>query len=87
MTAATAPATMTAASARASSSTTAAFALRTSFIHNKRATHKILAIERLNRLFRLRIIADFGKAESPWLAGETIAKKGELIGLHSNFRE
>src|SRR5580700_1402911 len=85
---ATASATMTSAVASASATTTAsALALRTGFIHHQRAAKEILAVQRLNRLFRFRIVSDFREAESARLPGKTIAQKRERIRLHSDFRK
>jgi hypothetical protein len=82
-----APATMTSVPAASSAPSTAALALRTCFIYNQRAAHKIFAVQRLNRFFRLRVIADLRESESAGLPGEAIAKKRQLIGLHSDFRK
>jgi hypothetical protein len=78
------PAAMPAAAASAATRTTT-FALRTSFVHNERAAQKIFAIEGCDCFFGFRIVADFRKAKSARLAGETIAQKSERIRLHSNF--
>jgi hypothetical protein len=51
--------------------------LRTRFIHDQRAAKEILAIQRLNRFFRIRVVANFRKAESPRLPSKSIAQKRE----------
>jgi hypothetical protein len=80
--------TMTTAVPSASATTTAsALALRTSFIHDQRAAKEILAIQRLNRFFRVRVVANFGEAEPPRLPGKSITQKRERIRLHSDFRK
>jgi hypothetical protein len=88
MAAASAPATsaMTTASAAASGST-AAFPLRTRFIHHQRASQKILAIQRGDGLFRFAIVVNFRETETPRLPREPIAKQRQRIRLHSNFRK
>ena len=72
-----ASATMTTAVASASTASTSAsaFALRTRFIHDQRAAKKILAVQRLNRLFRLRIISYFRETESTGLPRKTIPQE------------
>jgi hypothetical protein len=55
----------------------AAFALRTSFIHDQRASEKIFAVERRDCFLSFRVVANFRKAESARLAGEAIAQQGE----------
>lgn len=80
--------TMTTAVPSASATTTAsALALRTSFIHDQRAAKEILAIQRLNRFFRVRVVANFGEAKPPRLPGKSITQKRERIRLHSDFRK
>jgi hypothetical protein len=79
---------MTTAVTSASAATTAAaLALRTGFIHHQRAAKKVLAIQRLNRLFRLCVISDFRETESTGLPREAISQERERIGLYANFRK
>lgn len=85
MTAASA-ATSTATMASASAATPACtFALRTSLIHHQSAAKKILAVQSLNGLFRIRVVADFSETEAAGLSRETIAQQCERIRLHANF--
>lgn len=79
-----APAAMTTASA-ATSASTAAFPLRTRFIHHQRASQKILAVQRGDCLFRLGIVVNFREAETPRLSRESIAEQRQRIRLHSDF--
>lgn len=59
----------------ATSSTRAAFTLRTRFIHYQRAAQKILAVERFDGFVRFGVVANFSKTETAWLSGETIAQQ------------
>jgi hypothetical protein len=61
--------------------------LRTRFIHHQRAAKEILAIQRLNRFFRIRVVANFREAESARLPGKTIPQKRQRIRLHSDLRK
>lgn len=68
--------TMTTAVTSASTATTAsALALRTRFIHHQRAAKKILAVQRLNRLFRLGVISNLRETESTRLPCEAISQE------------
>jgi hypothetical protein len=51
--------------------------LRTSFIHDQRASEKIFAVERRDCFLSFRVVANFREAESARLAGEAIAQQGE----------
>jgi hypothetical protein len=51
--------------------------LRTRFIHHQRAAKEILAIQGLNRFFRIRVVANFREAESSRLPSKSIAQKRE----------
>jgi hypothetical protein len=55
----------------------APFALRTSFIHDQRASEKIFAVERRDCFLSFRVVANFRETESARLAGEAIAQQGE----------
>jgi hypothetical protein len=79
-------ATVTAAAATTTPSA-ATFTLRAGFIDHQGAAEEILPVESGNDLFGFGIVANFSEAETAWLARETIAKQGERIGLHANFRE
>jgi hypothetical protein len=63
----------------------ATFALRTSLIHHQRPSHELASIERRNRFFRFRVVADFCEAKAPRLTCETIPKQSERVGLHAGF--
>jgi hypothetical protein len=69
----------------ASTTSAATFALRTSLIHHERAPHEFAPIERRNRLFRFRVVANFCEAKTPRLTCETIPKQSERVGLHAGF--
>ena len=79
--------TMTTAVPSAAATTASALALRTSFIHDQRAAKEILAIQRLNRFFCIRVVANFGEAESARLPRKSITQKRKRIRLHSDFRK
>jgi hypothetical protein len=67
--------TTTVPSAPATTTAASALALRTGFIHHQRAAKKVLAVQRLNRFFRLRVISDFRETESTGLARKTISQQ------------
>jgi hypothetical protein len=74
-----------AATTTAASPTT--FTLRPGFVDNECAAEKILAIEGGDSLFSFCIVANFRETEAARLTRETIAKKRERIGLHTDFRK
>jgi len=51
------------------------FTLGTRFIYDERPSKKIFPVQGCDRLLRLRIIVNFGEAESARLSGEPVAKK------------
>jgi hypothetical protein len=73
--------------AATSSAGTAAFTLRTRFIHHQRAAQKILAVERFDGFVCFGVVADFGETEAARLSRETIAQQRERIRLHTNLRK
>jgi RNase P/RNase MRP subunit POP5 len=83
--ASTTPAPATVAATAAAS--TAAFTLRTRFVHHESATQKILAVERFDRFIRFGVVSNFGETETARLSRETIAQQRERIRLHANFRK
>src|SRR5690242_9075763 len=81
-TATSATATTTAATATASAAITAAstasattFALRTGLVNHESAAHEFSSVQCGYSFFGFRIVANFRKAETAWLARETIAKE------------
>jgi hypothetical protein len=63
----------------------ATFSLRTRFVDDQRAAEELLSIEGRDDLFGFRVIANLGEAEAARLAGKTVSKQGERIGLDAYF--
>jgi len=61
--------------------------LRTRLIHDKGTPHEILPVQRCNCFFGFRIVLDFRKTKPARLSSESVAKKSQIIRLHSHFRE
>jgi hypothetical protein len=61
--------------------------LRARFIHDQGPAEKFFSVQSRNGLFGFRVILDFRKAKPARLAGETIAKQSERVGLHARFRK
>jgi hypothetical protein len=77
----------TTASVPASATATAALSLRSRLIYDERAAEEILAIERGDRFFCFRVVANFGESEAARLTRETIAQQRKGVRLHSDFGE
>jgi hypothetical protein len=82
-----AAATTTAASVPASTAATTALSLGSRLIHHERAAEEILAVERGDRLFCFRVVANFSESEAARLTSEAIAQQSKGVRLHSDFRE
>jgi hypothetical protein len=61
--------------AMASAPSTGTFTLGTRFVYNERPAKKVLPIQGSDCLLRLRVIINFGEAESARLSGEPVAKQ------------
>jgi hypothetical protein len=68
-------------------STTAAFALRTSFIHHQRPPHEILSVQSLDRFFRFAVVSNFCKSKSPRLPRKTILQQTESVRMYPDSRK
>jgi hypothetical protein len=77
----------TAAMTATASATPATLTLRASFVDDKRASEKILPVERSDGFFGFGVVMNFGESEPARLTCEAIAKKRERIRLHADFRE
>jgi hypothetical protein len=75
------------AASAATTSATAAFSLRTCFIHYERTAKKIFAVEGCNRFLRCAVVMNFGETETARLPCETIAKQCERVRLYADFSE
>jgi hypothetical protein len=71
--------------ATSSSPSAGTFPLRTRFIDNERPAKKVFPIQRRDRLFSFRVVANFSKAKSTRLARKTITKQRERVRLHADF--
>jgi hypothetical protein len=76
---------VTAPTTAASAATT--FTLRAGFVDHQSTTEEILAVESGDHLFGFGVVANFRETKTARLARETIAKQGERIRLHADFRE
>jgi hypothetical protein len=65
----------------------ATFTLWASFVDHQCAAEKILAVESGDDLFGFGVVANFRETKTARLPRETVAKQGERIGLHADFRE
>jgi hypothetical protein len=65
----------------------ATFTLRAGFVDHQSTTEEILAVESGDHLFGFGVVANFRETKTARLARETIAKQGERIRLHADFRE
>jgi len=70
-----ATATASAAITTAAASSAATFALRTGLVNHESAAHEFSSVQCGDSFFGFRIVANFRKAETAWLARETIAKE------------
>jgi hypothetical protein len=76
--ASTAPTAVSAAiTASPATSSTAAFSLRTSFVHDQRAAKKVFAVESCNRLLRCAVVVNLSETETARLSCKTIAEQRE----------
>ena len=60
---------------------------RTRLVDDQRAPEKILAVERSDGLFGVRIILKFGETEPPRLAAEPVFQQRQLIRSSAYFGE
>jgi hypothetical protein len=65
----------------------ATFTLWTRFVDHQRAAEEIFAVESGDHLFGFGVVANFRETKTARLPRETVAKQGERIGLHADFRE
>src|SRR5579862_5306293 len=86
---ATAPSATTASAIASAAATTAtaAFGLRTRFVHYQVPATKILTIEVGNRAIRFFIVGNFDEGESPRLSRESIPNQVDCGRVHANLSE
>ena len=85
--AATTPSATAVAATTTSASATTTFTLRASFVDHQCPAEEVLYVESGDHLFGFGVVSNFSETKTAWLPRKTIAKQGERIGLHADFRE
>ena len=83
----TAPAATTAAVAAATASATAAFGLRSCFVHYQVSSAEVLSVHRIHRAIGIIVAVDFNEREAARLPGETVTDQINIRGGYTDLRE